>query len=90
LISYHILFKFNKNKFHLDNQQLSILHSYNRELLTKINYPVYMTQQTFYQMFYTSNRQQWSKFESFIAQSIIIRQFTKGVAEPFDANNQTV
>jgi hypothetical protein len=72
------------------SQQLSILHSYNRELLTKINYPVYMTQQTFYQMLYTSNGQQWSKLESFLAQSILVRQFAKGVTEPFDANSPTV
>jgi hypothetical protein len=49
-----------------------------------------MTQQRFYQMFYTSDGQQWSKIESFIAQSILVRQFAKGVTEPLDANNQTV
>lgn len=49
-----------------------------------------MSQQSFFQMLYTPNRQQWSKLESFLASSILVRQFTKGVTEPFDANNITV
>ncbi|CAF3177384.1 unnamed protein product [Rotaria socialis] len=73
-----------------DNQPLSVLYSYNRELLTKANYPVYMTQQTFFQMLFTSDEHQWSKFESFLASSVLVRQFAKGVTEPADANNPTV
>lgn len=75
---------------YLDNQQFPILHSYNRELLTKANYPVYMTQQTFFQMLYTPDQHQWSRLESFLASSILIRQFSKAVNEPADANNPTV
>lgn len=71
-------------------QHLPILHSYNRELLTKANYPVYMTQETFFRMLYTSNRHQWSRLESFLACSILVRQFAKAVTEPADANNPTV
>ncbi|CAF3629872.1 unnamed protein product [Rotaria socialis] len=73
-----------------DNQPLSVLYSYNRELLTKANYPVYMTQQTFFQMLFTSDEHQWSKFESFLASSVLVRQFAKGVTEPADVNNPTV
>ncbi|CAF0816807.1 unnamed protein product [Adineta steineri] len=73
-----------------DDQQSRILYTYNHELLTKTNYPVYMSQQTFFRMLYTPNRHQWSKFESFLASSILIRQFAKAVTEPFDANNITV
>ena len=71
-------------------QNYSTLHSYNRELLTKNNYPVYMTQQTFFKMLYTPDGNQWSRLESFLASSILIRQFTKAVNEPPDANNPTV
>ncbi|CAF4803384.1 unnamed protein product [Rotaria sp. Silwood2] len=56
---------------HTDSQQLSVLYSYNRELLTKVNYP-------------------WSKLESFLASSLLVRQFAKAVTEPADANNPTV
>jgi len=49
-----------------------------------------MTQQTFFQMLYTPDGQQWSRFESFLASSILVRQFAKGVIEPIDANNPTV
>jgi hypothetical protein len=49
-----------------------------------------MSQQTFFQMLYTPNGHQWSKFESFLASSILVRQFTKAVTEPFDATNPTV
>ncbi|CAF1025919.1 unnamed protein product [Rotaria sordida] len=75
---------------HTDNQQLSVLYSYNRELLTKVNYPVYMTQQTFFQMLFTPDGHQWSKLESFLASSLLVRQFAKAVTEPADANNPTV
>jgi hypothetical protein len=49
-----------------------------------------MTQQTFFQMLYTPDGHQWSRFESFLASSILIRQFAKAVNEPVDANNPTV
>ncbi|CAF0853162.1 unnamed protein product [Rotaria sp. Silwood1] len=75
---------------HTDNQQLSVRYSYNRELLTKVNYPVYMTQQTFFQMLFTPDGHQWSKLESFLASSLLVRQFAKAVTEPADANNPTV
>ncbi|CAF2842556.1 unnamed protein product [Rotaria sp. Silwood2] len=75
---------------HTDSQQLSVLYSYNRELLTKVNYPVYMTQQTFFQMLFTPDGHQWSKLESFLASSLLVRQFAKAVTEPADANNPTV
>ncbi len=71
-------------------QYLPILHSYNRELLTKLNYPVYMTQQTFFRMLYTPDGHQWSRLESFLASSILVRQFAKAVNEPADINNPTV
>jgi len=90
LVSFHHFLKFNKINFILGNQQLPVLHSYNRELLTKVNDPVYMTQQTFFQMLYTPDGHQWSRFESFLASSILVRQFAKGVTEPFDATNPTV
>jgi hypothetical protein len=71
-------------------QHLPVLHSYNREILTKNNYPVYMTQQTFFRMLYTPDGHQWSRLESFLASSILVRQFAKAVNEPADANNPTV
>ena len=76
--------------FSTDNQQSSVLYSYNRELLTKANYPVYLTQQTFFQMLFTSDEHHWSKLESFLASSVLVRQFAKGVTEPADVNNPTV
>lgn len=75
---------------HLDNPPASALYSYNHELLTNGNYPVYMSQQTFFRMLYTPDGHQWSKLESFLASSILVRQFAKGVTEPFDTNNLTV
>lgn len=72
------------------SQYFPRLHSYNRELLTKANYPVYMTHETFFRMLYSPNRQQWSRLESFLASSILVRQFAKAVTEPADANNPTV
>ncbi|UJR23584.1 hypothetical protein I4U23_026573 [Adineta vaga] len=72
------------------NQQSSVSYNYNYELLTKPNYPVYMSQQTFFRMLYTPDGRHWSRLESFLASSILIRQFAKGVTEPFDANNITI
>ncbi|CAF5119862.1 unnamed protein product, partial [Rotaria socialis] len=40
-------------------------------------------------MLFTSDEHQWSKFESFLASSVLVRQFAKGVTEPADANNPT-
>ncbi|CAF1572122.1 unnamed protein product, partial [Rotaria sordida] len=75
---------------HTDNQQLSVLYSYNRELLTKVNYPVYMTQHTFFQMLFTPDGHQWSKLESFLASSQLVRQFAKAVTYTADGNNPIV
>ena len=72
------------------SQYFPKLHSYNRELLTQANYPVYMTQETFFRMLYTPNRHQWSRLESFLASAILVRQFAKAVTEPADVNNPTV
>ncbi|CAF4742641.1 unnamed protein product, partial [Rotaria socialis] len=71
------------------NKQTSTLHSYNRHLYTK-HYPVYMSQQTFFRMLFTSDGQQWSKLESFLASSTLVKHFARAVSEPFDANNPTV
>lgn len=59
-------------------------------MLTQANYPVYMSQQTFFQMLFTPDSHQWSKLESFLASSILVRQFSKAVSEPTDSNNPTV
>ncbi|CAF2875828.1 unnamed protein product [Rotaria sp. Silwood2] len=71
------------------NKQTSTLHSYNRHLYTK-QYPVYMSQQTFFRMLFTPDGQQWSKFESFLASSVLVKQFNRAVSESYDANNPTV
>ncbi|CAF2044531.1 unnamed protein product [Rotaria magnacalcarata] len=71
------------------NKHTSALHSYNRHLYTK-HYPVYMSQQTFFRMLFTSDGQQWSKLESFLASSTLVKHFARAVSEPFDANNPTV
>ena len=49
-----------------------------------------MTQQTFFQMLFTPDRHQWSKLESFLASSVLVRQFAKAVTEQSNANNPTV
>jgi hypothetical protein len=49
-----------------------------------------MSQQTFFRMLFTTDGHQWSKFESFLASSILVKHFARGVSEPFDANNPTV
>jgi hypothetical protein len=83
------LFPTSKNMFPLGNKQTSTLHSYNRHLYTK-HYPVYMSQQTFFRMLFTPDGHQWSKFESFLASSVLVRHFARAVSEPVDLNNPTV
>jgi hypothetical protein len=81
----------NKKKmfFFLANKQSSTLHSYNRHLYTK-HYPVYMSQQTFFRMLFTPDGHQWSKLESFLASSVLVKHFARAVSEPVDPNNPTV
>jgi hypothetical protein len=74
---------------HLGNKQTSTLHSYNRHLYTK-HYPVYMSQQTFFRMLFTPDGHQWSKFESFLASSVLVKHFARAASEPVDPNNPTV
>src|SRR5690349_15713082 len=71
-----------------NNKQTSTLYSYNRHLYTK-HYPVYMSQQTFFRMLFTPDGHQWSKLESFLASSVLVRQFFRAVSEPVDQNNPT-
>jgi hypothetical protein len=73
----------------LGNKQTSTLHSYNRHLYIK-HYPVYMSQQTFFRMLFTPDGHQWSKLESFLASSILVKHFARAVSEPVDPNNPTV
>ncbi|CAF1028589.1 unnamed protein product [Rotaria sordida] len=73
----------------INNKQSSTLHSYNRYLYTK-HYPVYISQQTFFRMLFTPDRHQWSKFESFLASSVLVKHFSRAVSEPYDSNNPTV
>ncbi|CAF0747923.1 unnamed protein product [Adineta ricciae] len=80
----------NNQKEHSGDQQTSISYSYNHELLTQPNYPVYMSQKTFFRMIYTPDGRCWSRLESFLAASILVRQFSRGVTEPVDANNTTI
>ncbi len=49
-----------------------------------------MTQQKFFQMLYTPDGHQWSKLESFLAASILVRQFSKVANESTDTNNANV
>jgi hypothetical protein len=49
-----------------------------------------MSQQTFFRMIFTSDGRQWSKLESFLASSVLVKHFARAVAEPFDQNNPTV
>ena len=72
------------------NQQTPISYSYNHELLTQPNYPVYMSQQSFFRMIFTPDGRCWSRLESFLASSVLVRQFSRGVTEPVDANNTSV
>lgn len=46
-----------------------------------------MSQQTFFRMFFTPDGHQWSKFESFLASSIIVKHFHRAVTESPDQNN---
>ncbi|CAF0730411.1 unnamed protein product [Rotaria sp. Silwood1] len=73
----------------ISNKQTSTLHSYNRHLYTK-HYPVYMSQQTFFRMLFTPDGHQWSKFESFLASSVLVKHFARAVSDPYDSNNPTV
>ncbi len=49
-----------------------------------------MSQQTFFRMIFTPDGHQWSKLESFLASSVLVKHFARAVAEPFDQNNPTV
>ncbi|CAF0807683.1 unnamed protein product [Adineta steineri] len=70
-------------------KQTSTLHTYNRHIYSK-HYPVYMSQQTFFRMIFTSDGHQWSKLESFLASSVLVRHFNRAVSEPYDPNNPKV
>lgn len=74
---------------HLGTKQSSTLHSYNRHLDTK-QYPVYMSQQSFFRMLFTSDGRHWSKLESFLASSVLVKHFVRAASEPADPNNPTV
>lgn len=74
---------------YLGNKQTSALHSYNRHLYTK-QYPVYMSQQTFFRMLFTPDGHQSSKLESFLASSVLIKHFHRAYSDPSDSNNPTV
>jgi hypothetical protein len=65
----------------------SSIHSYNRYLSTRAQYPVYMTQKTFFQMFFTPDNGQWSKFESYLVPSLLVRQFIRTISQ---VNHPTV
>ncbi|UJR25327.1 hypothetical protein I4U23_006678 [Adineta vaga] len=67
----------------------SSLHSYNRHLSAK-QYPVYMSQQTFFRMVFTSDGRQWSKLESFLASSVLVRHFNCAVSDSYDQNNSAI
>jgi hypothetical protein len=41
-------------------------------------------------MIFTPDGHQWSKLESFLASSVLVKHFARAVAEPFDQNNPTV
>jgi hypothetical protein len=49
-----------------------------------------MSQQTFFRMLFTPDGHQWSKLESFLASSILVKHFARAVSEPVDPNNPTV
>jgi hypothetical protein len=49
-----------------------------------------MSQQTFFRMLFTPDGHQWSKFESFLAASALVRHFYRAAHEQVDPNNQTV
>lgn len=51
---------------------------------------LYFSQQTFFQMFYSSDRRHLSKFESFLAPSIFIRRFARTVQYLSHGNHQAV
>ena len=74
----------------LDPKQTSSIYSYNRHLLTKVQYPVYLTQQTFFQMFYVADSRQWSKFESLLVSPMLLRRFTRAVLPSSDTSSAPV
>ena len=49
-----------------------------------------MSQQTFFRMLFTPDGRQWSKLESFLGASILVKHFSRAVNEPVDPNNITV
>jgi hypothetical protein len=49
-----------------------------------------MSQQTFFRMLFTPDGHQWSKLESFLASSVLVKHFARTVSEPIDPNNPTV
>lgn len=49
-----------------------------------------MSQQTFFRMLFTPDGHQWSKLESFLASSVLLKHFSRAVGEPYDPNNPTV
>lgn len=49
-----------------------------------------MSQQTFFRMIFTSDGRQWSKLESFLASSVLVKQFSRAVSEVPDQPNPTV
>ena len=66
------------------------MHSYNRSLPSKPHYPVYMSQQTFFRMVYTPDGHLWSKLESFLAASLLVKHFARAASESADPNNPNV
>ncbi|CAF0742948.1 unnamed protein product [Adineta ricciae] len=67
----------------------SALYSYNRHLSVK-QYPVYMSQQTFFRMVFTPDGRQWSKLESFLASAVLVKHFHSAVADLYDQNNPAI
>ena len=49
-----------------------------------------MSQQTFFRMLFTSDGHQWSKLESFLASSLLVKHFSRAITEPNDQTPQTV
>ena len=79
-----------KRKVSLDPKQAPSIHSYNRHLFTKAQYPVYLTQQSFFRMLYAADRRQWSKFESLLVAPMLLRRFTRTVLPSSDTSNAPV
>lgn len=79
-----------RRKVSLDPKQISSIHSYNRHLFTNVQYPVYLTQQSFFRMLYTGDSRQWSKFESLLVAPMLLRRFTRTVLPSSDTSNAPV